>query len=280
MQCGSRLFQGLLFLFFAVHLLTAAQTGINLTDNELIQIGSPYLIFQTQLVLSLFGLLPALIFVVQSIVRDYDKATVELFFTTPVDARSWLLGPFRWRDDLRAACCACGTAWDRGGSIHAVARTEPHRAVRPRAVRGKLRRDRPAQSARLLRDRVRGSSIDKVASLDLRCRADGRRRGSGAVQRDDERRRILATVRRSVGWAANPRSQPVLYGRGPQHADAGQHDGSRQPPDLARPRSLRACMGGGSIPPHASEAHISRVARLATESGCCGTHAADAYGER
>ena len=28
MQCGSRLFQGLLFLFFAVHLLTAAQTGI------------------------------------------------------------------------------------------------------------------------------------------------------------------------------------------------------------------------------------------------------------
>ena len=47
MQCGSRLFQGVLFLFFAVHLLTLAQTGINLTDNELIHIDSPYLIFQT-----------------------------------------------------------------------------------------------------------------------------------------------------------------------------------------------------------------------------------------
>ena len=94
MQCSSRLFQGVLFLFFAIHLLTLAQTGINLTDNELIHIDSPYLIFQTQLVLSLFGLLPALIFVVQSIVRDYDRGTVELFFTTPVGARSWLLGRF------------------------------------------------------------------------------------------------------------------------------------------------------------------------------------------
>ena len=48
MQCGSRLFQGVLFLFFAIHLLTLAQTGINLTDNELIHVDSPYLIFQTQ----------------------------------------------------------------------------------------------------------------------------------------------------------------------------------------------------------------------------------------
>ncbi|MEQ1907627.1 MAG: M1 family aminopeptidase [Vicinamibacterales bacterium] len=94
MQCGSRLFQGVLLLFFAIHVLTLTQTGIHLTDNELIHIDSPYLLFQTQLVLSLFGLLPALIFVVQSIVRDYDRATVELFFTTPVGARSWLLGRF------------------------------------------------------------------------------------------------------------------------------------------------------------------------------------------
>lgn len=94
MQLASRLFLGVSILFFAIHLLTAAQTGINLTDNELIHVDSPYLIFQTQLVLGLFGLLPALIFVVQSSVRDYEKRTIELFVTTPVNPRWWLLGRF------------------------------------------------------------------------------------------------------------------------------------------------------------------------------------------
>lgn len=94
LQCGSPLFRGVLLLFFAMHLLTLTQTGIHLTDNDLINISSPYLIVQTHLVLSLVGLLPALIFVVQSVVRDYDRATVEFFFTTPVAARSWLLGRF------------------------------------------------------------------------------------------------------------------------------------------------------------------------------------------
>ncbi len=35
-QCGSPLFAALTLVFFCIHLLTITQTGINLTDNQLI----------------------------------------------------------------------------------------------------------------------------------------------------------------------------------------------------------------------------------------------------
>ena len=94
LQCRAPLFLGALLLFFLIHLLTMAQAGIHLSDNELIHFNSPYLILQTELVLGLFGMLPAVIFIVNAIVRDHQRATVELFFTTPVGKLSWLLGRF------------------------------------------------------------------------------------------------------------------------------------------------------------------------------------------
>ncbi|MGE3958638.1 MAG: M1 family aminopeptidase [Vicinamibacterales bacterium] len=105
LQCRSVLFAGVLALFFLIHALTIAQTGIHLTDNGQIQFNSPYLVFQTQLVLGLFGLLPALIFVVQSIVRDYERTTLELIYTTPVGRVPWLLGRF-WGGALCALAAA------------------------------------------------------------------------------------------------------------------------------------------------------------------------------
>ncbi len=60
-QCRSPMFAALLVLFFAIHLLTISQTGIHLSDNELIAYNSTYLIFQTELVLGVFGMLPALV---------------------------------------------------------------------------------------------------------------------------------------------------------------------------------------------------------------------------
>ena len=94
LQCRTPLFAGTLLLFFVIHLLTMSQAGIHLGDNELVHINSPYQIFQTQLVLGIFGMLPAMIFVVNAIVRDYDRRTIELFFTTPVGTLPWLLGRF------------------------------------------------------------------------------------------------------------------------------------------------------------------------------------------
>ena len=70
MQCRSPMFFGLLAVFFAIHLLTMSQIGIHISDNQLIAYNSAYLIFRTELVLSVFGMLPAIIFVVTAATRD------------------------------------------------------------------------------------------------------------------------------------------------------------------------------------------------------------------
>ena len=93
-QCGSPMFAALALLFFAVHLLTISQTAVHLSDNELIAYNSVYLIFQTELVLGVFGMLPALIFVVNAATRDYSLSTAELVYTTPVSRLGFLLGRF------------------------------------------------------------------------------------------------------------------------------------------------------------------------------------------
>src|SRR5688500_4142794 len=93
-QCSSPMFAALALLFFLIHLLTISQTGINLTDNELIAYNSVYLIFRTELVLGVFGMLPAIIFVVNAATRDHALATAELIYTTPVNRLAFLLGRF------------------------------------------------------------------------------------------------------------------------------------------------------------------------------------------
>jgi ABC-2 type transport system permease protein len=90
----SPLFWGVALLFCALHGLTLMRTGINLGDNEQIAINSAWLIFQTELVLGVFGMLPAMVFAVTSMTRDAECKTTELFFTTPVPRAAFLLGRF------------------------------------------------------------------------------------------------------------------------------------------------------------------------------------------
>lgn len=90
----SPLFWGVALLFFALHLLTLTRTGINLGDNQQIAINSAWLIFQTELVLGVFGMLPAMMFTVTSMTRDIERQTTELFFTTPLPGAAFLLGRF------------------------------------------------------------------------------------------------------------------------------------------------------------------------------------------
>lgn len=94
LHARSPLFWGVALLFFLLHLLTITQTGINLGDNKQIDFNSAWLIFQTDLVLGAFGMLPAIIFVVTAITRDHERNTAELFFTTPVPKSAWILGRF------------------------------------------------------------------------------------------------------------------------------------------------------------------------------------------
>lgn len=94
LQLRSPLFHGVLLLFFAIHLLTMSQSGIHLSDNELINVNSAYLIFRTELVLSAFGMLPAIIFVVGAATRDHERKTVEWFYATPVGKWPFVLGRF------------------------------------------------------------------------------------------------------------------------------------------------------------------------------------------
>src|SRR5262245_5288582 len=90
----SPLFWGVALLFFALHLLALTRTGVNLGDNEHIAVNSVWLIFQTELVLGLFGMLPAIMFVVTAITRDTERRTTELFFTTPTPRAAFVLGRF------------------------------------------------------------------------------------------------------------------------------------------------------------------------------------------
>ena len=100
----SPLFWGVALLVGTLHLLTITEVGINVSDNDQIGINSAWLIFQTELILGLFGMLPALLFPVTSITRDDERKTTELFFTTPVPRLAFLLG--RW---AAGTCAACGT---------------------------------------------------------------------------------------------------------------------------------------------------------------------------
>jgi ABC-2 type transport system permease protein len=91
---SSPIFWGIALVFFTLHLLTLTRTGINLGDNEQIAINSAWLIFQTEIALGALGMVPAIIFAVTALTRDYERQTVELFFTTPAPSVAFALGRF------------------------------------------------------------------------------------------------------------------------------------------------------------------------------------------
>jgi ABC-type transport system involved in multi-copper enzyme maturation permease subunit len=90
----SPLFWGVALLFFAMHFVTITQSVVHISDNTQLAYNSAWLIFQSELVLGIFGMLPAIVFAVTEITRDLDRRTTELFFTTPVSRAAFLLGRF------------------------------------------------------------------------------------------------------------------------------------------------------------------------------------------
>ena len=94
LHLASPLFWGIALLFFALHFLTLTRTGINLGVYDNLDINSPWMIFQTELVLGVFGMVPAIMFAVTAITRDHDRNTLELFYSTPVSRNAFVLGRF------------------------------------------------------------------------------------------------------------------------------------------------------------------------------------------
>ena len=123
LHLASPLFWGVALLFFVLHFLTLTRTGINLGVYDNLDINSPWMIFQTELVLGVLGMVPAIMFAVTAITRDHDRNTLELFYSTPVSRNAFVLGRF-----------SAGTCRGSAGGLCGVARgvyRHPHALARP-----------------------------------------------------------------------------------------------------------------------------------------------------
>ena len=84
--------------FFLVHLLSAAQAGIHigleLVDTSQLALNAAFAVIQNEAVLSIFGTLPVLVFVVTAVTRDHERKTAELFFAAPIPEKAHFWGRF------------------------------------------------------------------------------------------------------------------------------------------------------------------------------------------
>jgi ABC-type transport system involved in multi-copper enzyme maturation permease subunit len=81
-----------LVVFFLIHFLAITSTGINLWAHPLANINSAYAIAVTETTLSIFGMLPVMVFVAKAILRDHETTTAELFFVKPIRAGNYVGG--------------------------------------------------------------------------------------------------------------------------------------------------------------------------------------------
>lgn len=94
-QLRSPLFWSLCVTYFLAHFLTQSTDSITIGElNFLVPINSPYQIIQNEAALAFYGLMPIMIFLVNSINRDYDARMAELVFVQPLPRLQFLLGRF------------------------------------------------------------------------------------------------------------------------------------------------------------------------------------------
>ncbi len=93
-QFRSPFFFGALLMFALIHFL--AITGLlgNIDFSNQVAINSACSILQIELLLVLFGILPIVAFVVTAMTRDFDHATAQLMYVTPISPRSFALGRY------------------------------------------------------------------------------------------------------------------------------------------------------------------------------------------
>lgn len=93
-QFRSPFFLGALLMFALIHFL--AITGLlgNIDFSNQVTINSAYAILQIELMLVLFSILPIVAFVVTAVTRDFEHATAQLMYVTPISPRRFALGRY------------------------------------------------------------------------------------------------------------------------------------------------------------------------------------------
>src|SRR5437879_5504618 len=90
-QFRSPFFLGCMLLFALIHFLAITGTGIHIDVSNLVAINSVYAILQIELVLFVLGMLPILAFITTAVTRDFEHATAELVFVTPISPHAFLI---------------------------------------------------------------------------------------------------------------------------------------------------------------------------------------------
>jgi ABC-type transport system involved in multi-copper enzyme maturation permease subunit len=93
-QLRSPFFLCALFVFALIHFLAITGTAIHIDVSSQVALNSPFAVLQIELALFLIGILPIIAFVMTGITRDFECATAELVFATPISQRSFLAGRF------------------------------------------------------------------------------------------------------------------------------------------------------------------------------------------
>lgn len=81
-------------IFFLFVFGAAASDQVSLGDTNLVHVNSPFAISFAMLIFSFFGMIIPTVFLASGILRDRSYKTQELFYTTPVKERDYLLGRF------------------------------------------------------------------------------------------------------------------------------------------------------------------------------------------
>jgi ABC-type transport system involved in multi-copper enzyme maturation permease subunit len=90
----SQAFYWIFAIFFLFVFGAAASDQIQIGDSAVVNANSPYAISLNILVFSLFGMVIPIVFLASGILRDRSYNTYELFYSTPVRERDYLLGRF------------------------------------------------------------------------------------------------------------------------------------------------------------------------------------------
>ncbi|WP_420434490.1 M1 family aminopeptidase [Hyphobacterium sp.] len=90
----SQAFYWIFAIFFLFVFGAAASDQIQIGDSAVVNANSPYAISLNILIFSLFGMVVPIVFLASGILRDRSFNTYELFYSTPVRERDYLIGRF------------------------------------------------------------------------------------------------------------------------------------------------------------------------------------------
>ena len=93
-QIKSPAFYWIFAIFFLFVFGAAASDQIQIGDSASVHANSPFAISLNILVFSLFGMFIPIVFLASGILRDRSFNAHELFYSTPVRERDYLLGRF------------------------------------------------------------------------------------------------------------------------------------------------------------------------------------------